>query len=399
MAPTFALTPGQLQADDIVDLNSKLGRDLYNRAIEPLKMPFDGNSKNINLLQNQLQRRAAKAGWDTGLGNIMTVQNDKGEDKNIITQFGCLTTKNLKDEAGNYAKANTRAAQNNHMMVECIMSSITEECFYKISNEDEAYTVDDTKIATLLYKLLMSKAIVDTRATNYQIKHNLANLENYMTNVNSNIELFNLHVKNSKEGLKARGEQADDLIMELFKGYKAASDSTFVEYIERKEERYLLDDEDLKDDVLMHLALNLYTMRKESGEWGAPTQEQEQLTALSAEMVTLKARNNELANTFKNKRQSKEPKKDTSGKDKKQPKTKKARDNAKWAWKKIPPPQGSPKTKDVEGKTYHWCVNHQAWTIHTEAECTFEPDAPSNTSKFKQALTTVIETITDSDEE
>ena len=73
MAPTFALTPGQLQADDIVDLNSKLGRDLYNRTIEPLKMPFDGNSKNINLLQNQLQRRAVKAGWDTGLGNIMTV--------------------------------------------------------------------------------------------------------------------------------------------------------------------------------------------------------------------------------------------------------------------------------------------------------------------------------------
>ena len=65
-------------------------------------------------------------------------------------------------------------------------------------------------------------------------------------------------------------------------------------------------------------------------------------------------------NTFKNERQSKEPKKDTSGKDKKQPKTKKARDNAKWAWKKIPPPQGSPQTKDVEGKTYHWCVNHQA---------------------------------------
>ena len=50
IAPTFALTPGQLKADDIVDINSKLERDLYNRAIEPLKIPFDGNSKNIKLL-------------------------------------------------------------------------------------------------------------------------------------------------------------------------------------------------------------------------------------------------------------------------------------------------------------------------------------------------------------
>ena len=70
---------------------------------------------------------------------------------------------------------------------------------------------------------------------------------------------------------------------------------------------------------------------------------------------------------------------------------------------KIPPPQGSPKTKVVDGKTYHRCVNHQAWTVNTEAECTFKPDAtlnPSNSrNNFQRALTTVIETITDSDEE
>ena len=167
----------------------------------------------------------------------MIVKNGKGEDKNITTQFGCLTTDNFKVKACNYTNKDTRSTQNNHMMVECIMSSITEKYFYKIFNEDESYTVEKTKIASLLYKLLMSKAIVDIRATNYQIKHNLANLENYMGNTNSNIELFHLHVKNSMEGLKARGEKANDLIMELFKGYKAASDSTFVEYIERKEER------------------------------------------------------------------------------------------------------------------------------------------------------------------
>ena len=59
-------------------------------------------------------------------------------------------------------------------------------------------------------------------------------------------------------------------------------------------------------------------MRKESGEWGgAPTQEQEQLTALSAEILTLKARNKKPANNFNNRRQPKEPK------DKKQPKPRK----------------------------------------------------------------------------
>ena len=36
--------------------------------------------------------------------------------------------------------------------------------------------------------------------------------------VNSNIELFNLRVKNDVERLRARGETVDDLIMKIFKG-------------------------------------------------------------------------------------------------------------------------------------------------------------------------------------
>ena len=46
----YSLTPGHLKPDDPLDLNDKLGRDIYNRAVEPLKVPFDGSSKNIHLL-------------------------------------------------------------------------------------------------------------------------------------------------------------------------------------------------------------------------------------------------------------------------------------------------------------------------------------------------------------
>ena len=49
-----------------------------------------------------------------------------------------------------------------------------------------------------------------------------------MGTVNSNIELSNIHVKNSREGLFARGETVNDLIMKLFKGYKDTSDTKFV---------------------------------------------------------------------------------------------------------------------------------------------------------------------------
>ena len=124
-------------------------------------------------------------------------------------------------------------------MVECMMTSITESCFYKISNEDGKYKQKGVKVASLLFKLLMAKAIVDTRATTYQLRHNLSNLDNYISIVNTNIEIFNVYVKNSVEGLKARGEKIDDLVIKLFHGYKAAADSKFVEYMVTKEEKYL----------------------------------------------------------------------------------------------------------------------------------------------------------------
>jgi len=52
-------------------------------------------------------------------------------------------------------------------------SILSEGFFLKISNEEKKYTVEllqskvKVKSAALLYKLLIQKAIVDTRATTY----------------------------------------------------------------------------------------------------------------------------------------------------------------------------------------------------------------------------------------
>ena len=158
---SYALTLGHLNLDDPIDLNDKLGRDIYNRAVEPLKVPFDGSSKNIHLLQSQLRVRAKKSGWDKGTGNILHVIDVNGNKKNILYKYGCLSMEELKVAFNTYctATATTRAAQNNQMILECILSSITKACFYKICNEDAAYTVPlGEQSAVMIYKLLMSKA-------------------------------------------------------------------------------------------------------------------------------------------------------------------------------------------------------------------------------------------------
>ena len=113
------------------------------------------------------------------------------------------------------------------MMLECILGSLTEGCFHKIANEESSYTIKGTneQSATLIYELLMAKSITDTVDTTCQLRNQRDILEEYMTSVNSNIELFNMHVKSSTKGLKARGQTIDDRTLKSFRGYKAAVDS------------------------------------------------------------------------------------------------------------------------------------------------------------------------------
>ena len=48
-------------------------------------------------------------------------------------------------------------------------------------------------------------------------------------------------------------------------------------------------------------------------------------------------------------------------------------------------PKGDEKTsKQVNGKTYHWCPNHKAWTRHTAAECKGIPNSNQATGTEKE---------------
>ena len=73
------------------------------------------------------------------------------------------------------------------------------------------------EVGELILKLMMQKSVKDTRATSTYLRENLTNLDTYMSTVNSDIENFNHYVKMNVDGLKARGEQTDDLMINLFK--------------------------------------------------------------------------------------------------------------------------------------------------------------------------------------
>ena len=69
------------------------------------------------------------AGWYYGRGNIITISDGKGDDKNLIMEYEFLLTEEIKVQVNTYLTQQTRQAQNNQMMAQCLLASLTEKYF------------------------------------------------------------------------------------------------------------------------------------------------------------------------------------------------------------------------------------------------------------------------------
>jgi hypothetical protein len=248
-------------------------------------------------------------------------------------------------------------------------NSMTEASKLTIMKESDAYYVNGILSGPLLLKLILKKAIIDSRATSANLREQLTTLDAYMMSVDCNVELFNQHVKEVIVGLRARGESTDELVVNLFKSYCMVGDSEFSRYIKNK--RYSYDDgEDVQADPLMPVALAKYHSLIESGMWNTMSPDQERLVSLLSEVNMLKDRNLKLSKDTQEGIKGKKP--EDKGKFKKAPTpSKKKSDEDKWPWKKVPPQAGDPKTKSMPGfdKDHQWCDDHQAWTVHLPDDC------------------------------
>jgi hypothetical protein len=168
-----------------------------------------------------------------------------------------------------------------------------------------------------------------------------------------------MHVKKLKRDLVARGETSSDILFNLFKGYNAVKDLEFKEYIKTKKSAYEDGTLDLKEETLMNLAQNKFDTLVQDGTWNRPTKEQEQIIALTATIESM-------AMTAAAAPPPKKPKVI-----KKKVTTTPRANEGEYAWKSVAPADKS-KTKVVNNKTYHWCPQHKAWTLHTAGECRLE---------------------------
>jgi hypothetical protein len=147
----------------------------------------------------------------------MMIPDVNGMLRHLVHNYGQLTAQYMSDFVQTFIGQSTRKAQNEVQLYYCIPNTLDERGHLRIVSEADAYTVNGTHSGIMLFKLMIRKANKDTRATASQLWESLADLDSYISTIDSNIELFNHHMKVNREGLTDRGESSDDLIINLFK--------------------------------------------------------------------------------------------------------------------------------------------------------------------------------------
>ena len=359
-APKFALTPAQAD-NEIIDYTSSEGKKLYALATMKLSIPFDGDPANLETFLESIQQQAHSSNW----AQIMTIPDKNGELRSIIDEYGLLTKEDIRNHVDTYLGTTCRDAQNSYQLYICLRHSITREAADKVTSDKTQYLIGPEKNPSgvgLLFRLIKI-ATVHTRSTVNTIRKRLYSLENYMVKANYDIEKFNRYVKGQREALTSRGESPAGLISNIFTAYEIVKDPVFKAYMTTQQDAYVDGKVDITEDELMELALNKYKILLESEKWNAPSDQDSQIIALTAEIDALKHRESN-ANTNASKKAGNN-RQNKSGN----------------AWKKVCPEKGDPTKKTVKNTTYNWCVHHKYWTIHSSADCRGIQGAPPTTSK------------------
>ena len=386
-APIFALSPA-LATRGVIDYNTRTGERIYASATKELdEKRYDGEAHGLTAFLELLGERAANFGWDR---TILRIPTEGGASKNLLSEYGTIPLAQIRTYEESYIDTPTRDAQDTNLLYECIMNSISTECKAKLTIWKDAYRTRQLPSGNLLLKVLIRECHLDTNATVGGIRNRLSALDTYLPTVGYNISQFNMYVKNLVDQLRARGEYTNDLLINLFKGYMAATDKAFTAYIEKKLEAYE-EGQHITADQLMLWARNKYDLLRDKGTWNAPTDEEEKIIALQAQVKAMAKQLNQ-----------------TKEKGQSNPKSSAKKSNKKAAQKKKEKPEWfTTKPKDLHKKVkwnnreWQWCGKDtgghcECFVIHSPAECKGLKRKPpkTTTTKLKKPKVKVEQAVT-----
>ena len=368
----FARDPAQVNQVNLLNYNDRKDTEIYKNGSAALSGdPFDGT--NLTIWLGKVESRARSL----GMLPILTIGG------HLMTQrYADMTKEQVCLAALAYQNQQGRNAQNASILYNFLLASITDEILAKVNTEPDRYVlpigvapnivmVND---GTCLLKSIIDHSITNSRSSASAARTALSSLDVYIAGLpDSDITKANLYIKGKLNELAACGETTTDLIDNLFKGYSKAKDHAFTQWLQRIKDDWTDRREEINPNGLafMERVENYYKDRKNAGDWMKLSDDQATILALQTKLQNVTTKDK------KDKKGKKGKKGKKSDKENREP-------YEKPAWKKKAPKDGEKQKKEVDGKTYHWCIHHKEWTVHSSSECRKKSDGKDKAEKEKK---------------
>jgi hypothetical protein len=330
----------------------------------------------------ELQAKCVKMGWHIGTHHIINFTNAMDFTINVIHQYGQIDATMLQIQCKVFCKSTgalfqARARQNNRMMGECIMKTLTPAARVKVLPFCGDYEIDNVIYVPLLHKKIMALATINSVATTKTLHSNLRELATYCSTIKGGTVLLPSSFDSNYMQIIARGATVNNPIDILFAASMVIPCHNLSSYIKQKQDAYMDGSLTLNHMELIMLATNKFKLLKQEEMWGAKSPDKNKIMVMQAELTPLKGQ----FQLSPNLKQAVGVKNDKKGGDKKQgggnnKKKKNKKNNANKIkqkkdenWKKTPPKEGEAHEKKVKGHTWHWCKHHMAWGNHKEGDC------------------------------
>lgn len=382
----FARSPGEYvdpAGPQFINWASEREVKAYKTAIKGLEDKFDLSPLKLQSFMNRVQERATMFNWQEILDIILPVPAavpgmplpQAPQPINLITNYGQVTLAQVQAHAGVYMAIEGRLNQQSGMLYSFLSNSIDIKAHNILDITPQSYTVNGRKDGVCFLKELITKAYVDTNATVDNIRKSIAKLDEKIKELKFDIKAFNAYVLTQVNAMNAHGVQCPELLTNLFTAYGQVQDPEFEQHVRMYYFQYTNaslrgQEQDLTREMMLAMEQN-YHRRVENGTWN-PKQlktDKERIIALETTITELKAVNSGTSPSGNNNNQN-----DTSSN------RTISRNQAQWAWKKVPPKPGKPHSIKKNKKDYHWCPHHKQWCIHTPSECTLKDSVANETT-------------------
>ena len=283
-----ALTPGQA-IHGTLNYAKKAHIYLYRNATQALDEDlYDCTPDQFFQFMKSLDTRANAFGWTNPQGGILWVRAKGGNMINLIDSYGSISLPRIQRHEKTYWNDGFRRSQDDRMLFECLMSSLSTTGKEKLIAHSDDYMLKSgnqvVPSGLSLLKVIVRESYLDSNATTGMIREQLSNLEMFMPTVDNDITRFNNHVKMLLKALSARNERTFDLLTYLFKAYSVCNDKEFNKFISDIQTDHDMGNKRVDAAELMSMAEKKYKIMKTLNKWEAPSQTDERIMALEVEL-------------------------------------------------------------------------------------------------------------------